>query len=352
MAADALEHDGRSRRVAGRGAAAADQRDLAVDRDAVDAQLPADDPRQRVESGLVERERGERAEARDAGRVVVEALRLGADHGRLDPARAALEDVAVAVDEEVVTDVVPAVGLDVVAGDAEHDPRRLLGRVLDRAGGVMDERGLHGAVARAAARRDLVGAPAGARDHERGGLRGAGLGLARRVVERAHEPRRELPGLTPEAELELVGGAGEGGIGAVERDVRVGEGGPARPAAAFHARPDLRLDVGARVPAQADEVEAVGRPERLGELPAGGVELADPELEQGRVGRGLRVRGGGEAERAEGDRAESQDMAAGEVHRVREHRMVRFGAPRPHASDPAREPKEGLSLFRFARRWE
>ena len=215
--------------------------------------------------------RGERAEARDAGRVVVEALRLGADHGRLDPARAALEDVAVAVDEEVVTDVVPAVGLDVVAGDAEHDPRRLLGPVLDRAGGVMDERGLHGAVARAAARRDLVGAPARPRDHERGGLRGAGRGLARHSVERAHEPRGELPGLAPEAELELVGGAGEGGIGAVERDVRVGEGGPARPAAAFHAGADLRVDVGAAVPAQADEVEAVGRPQRLGELPAAGV---------------------------------------------------------------------------------
>ena len=101
-------------------------------RNAVQRELPADQPRQRLHRGLVERDVGERPEAGDAGGVAVVALRLGADDRRLDPARAALEDRAVAVDEEVVTDVVPAVGVAVVAGDAEHDAGRILGRVVDR----------------------------------------------------------------------------------------------------------------------------------------------------------------------------------------------------------------------------
>ena len=63
----------------------------------------------------------ESAEARDARRLGVVALRLRADHGLVDAAGPALEDVAVPVDEEVVADVVPAVRVAVVAADAAHD---------------------------------------------------------------------------------------------------------------------------------------------------------------------------------------------------------------------------------------
>ena len=53
----------------------------------------------------------------------------------------------------------------------------------------MDERHLHLAEARRAARRDLLGAPAGARDDRRcAGLRGVGSHRARRVGEGADEP--------------------------------------------------------------------------------------------------------------------------------------------------------------------
>ena len=123
VAADALEGDRRPARVAVARAAAGLERDLAEHRHAVQRQLPADQPRQRLHRGRVERQVGERAEAGDAGRVAVVALRLRADDGGLDAARAALEDHAVAVDEEVVADVVPAVGVAVIARDAEDDRR-------------------------------------------------------------------------------------------------------------------------------------------------------------------------------------------------------------------------------------
>ena len=86
---------------------------------------------------------------------------------QLDAAGAALEDLAVLVDEEVVADVVPAVVVAVVAGDPEHDRGRVLGPVLVRVDGVVDERELDLAVGRAAARRDAVAAPLGARDDRR-----------------------------------------------------------------------------------------------------------------------------------------------------------------------------------------
>jgi hypothetical protein len=48
---------------------------------------------------------------------------MSADDVALHPAATAFEDLAVAVDEKVVADVVPAVGLDVVELDAAHDGR-------------------------------------------------------------------------------------------------------------------------------------------------------------------------------------------------------------------------------------
>ena len=197
-------------------AAAGGQRDLAQDRDAVQRELPADQARERLHGRRVERHVRERPETRDAGRVAVPALRLGADHGGLDATRAALEDDAVAVDEEVVTDVVPAVGVAVVARDAEDDAGRLLRRVVDRGDRVVHERGLHHAVARWVARRDLVGAPGGTRD-DRGcaGLRRAGAGGGS-VGEGADEACLEAAGGAAQAQLELVRGAGEDRV-AVDR---------------------------------------------------------------------------------------------------------------------------------------
>ena len=207
-------------------------------------QLPADQPRQRLHRGLVERQVGERAETRDPGRVAVVALGLGADHGGLDAARAALEDHAVAVDEEVVADVVPAVGVAVVARDAEDDRSRLLGRVVDGADGVVHERDLHVAVAGAAARWHAVAAPARARD-DRGRARlacGRARPARRRVGERAHEARLQAAGAAAQPQLELVGAAGEDGVGAVAvAGVVVRQRRPARPAPAVRARADLRL---------------------------------------------------------------------------------------------------------------
>ena len=195
MAADALEGDRRPARVAVARAAAGLERDLAEHGRAVQRQLPADQPRQRLHRGRVERQVGERAQAGDAGRVAVVALRLGTDDRGLDAARAALEDHPVAVDEEVVADVVPAVGVAVVARDALDDPGRFLGRVVDGGDRVVHERHLHVAVAGTAARRDAVGAPAGARD-DRGRARLAGAARARRAgawgrarTKRAFRPR-------------------------------------------------------------------------------------------------------------------------------------------------------------------
>ena len=155
VAADALERHRRPARIAVGRPAARGHHDLALRRHGVQRELPADQPRQRVHPRLGVRHGGERPDRRDAGRGRVVALRLRADHGLVDPARAALEHLAVLVDEEVVADVVPAVGVAVVARDAEHDAGRLLRPVVVRADRVVDERGLHLAVlaARSAAAR-------------------------------------------------------------------------------------------------------------------------------------------------------------------------------------------------------
>ncbi len=76
---------------------------------------------------------------RDTHGAGVEALRVRADHVPLDPAVPALEDLAEAVDEKVVADVVPAVSTHVVEVDAAHDGGRLGGRRRLAAGGVMND---------------------------------------------------------------------------------------------------------------------------------------------------------------------------------------------------------------------
>ncbi len=83
------------------------------------------------------------ADQRDTDGAGVEPFRVSTDHVPRDPAGAALEDVAEAIDEKVVTDVVPAVPLDVVVLDPSHDRRRLRPRVGVRVRRVMDDREPH-----------------------------------------------------------------------------------------------------------------------------------------------------------------------------------------------------------------
>ncbi len=62
---------------------------------------------------------------RHAHGALVEALSMRTDDVPVDPSVAALEDLAVLVDEEVVADVVPPVGEHVVALDPADDRGRL-----------------------------------------------------------------------------------------------------------------------------------------------------------------------------------------------------------------------------------
>ena len=108
------------------------------------------------------------AEHGDADRAGVEAHRVRADHRPVDSAVPPFEDLAVLVDEEVVADVVPAVRDDVVDLDPAHDRGRLRRRVRVRAGGVVDDREVHGVeVLRRRTADLLVRAPGGARDDRR-----------------------------------------------------------------------------------------------------------------------------------------------------------------------------------------
>ena len=219
-----------------------------------------------------------------------------------------------------------------VAGDAEHDRRRVVRRVVDRRHRVVDERELHRAVPRRAARRHRVGAPGRARDDRgRGGrdLRHHRAAAAEPVAEAAggrrrrhgaDEARVHARRRAARADLQEVGAARPRRVGAarwappVGRVVaRIGEPHPRRPAPARRARPDLRLERAAR-PAQADEVEATGRAQRARRAPAGGGrrgagELAvEVELERGGAERGGRAQRGGER-----GRADAEGVAAGQV---------------------------------------
>jgi hypothetical protein len=87
----------------------------------------------------------------------------------VDPAPTAFEDLAVLVDQKVVTDVVPAVREHVVALDPAHDRRRLRAAVRVRADRVVDERKTHRVrIRRLLAPPDLlVRAPGGPGDDQR-----------------------------------------------------------------------------------------------------------------------------------------------------------------------------------------
>ena len=103
-------------------------------------QAPREEPDERGASRGRDRGRVVRPDQRDADRPLVEPLRVRADDVAVDTAPPAFEDLAVLVDEEVVTDVVPAVREHVVALDPAHDRGRLRAAVRVRAGRVVDDR--------------------------------------------------------------------------------------------------------------------------------------------------------------------------------------------------------------------
>ena len=261
-------------------------------------ELPADQARQRVHARLGLRDGRVGAEARDARRDAVEPLRLGADDRLVDPARPALEDLAVLVDDEVVAEIVPAVVVAVVPRDAEDDRRRLLRRVVVRVDRVVHERELHLPVGGRAARGDAVAAPGRAGDDHGGGAlapRGDAAEHAAapagglRPGPRAHEARVQAARAALQAELELVGGAGPGRVGARRAAARVGtvvagvvQRGPAAPA---------RRRAGARGPRRGRRRRAAS-PGRSGRSGAG-VEHARGAP----AGRGCRRAGRGQVQR-------------------------------------------------------
>ncbi len=104
-----------------------------------DVEPPGEQLHERPPGGVADGRRAVLAEHCDPDRAGVEALRVGADDCLVDPPVAALEDLPVLVDEEVVADVVPAVPLHVVQLDPAHDRGRLGRRVVVRAGGVVDD---------------------------------------------------------------------------------------------------------------------------------------------------------------------------------------------------------------------
>ena len=242
-----------------------------------------------------------------------------------------------------------------VARDPEHDAGRLLRPVVVRAHRVVDERGLHLAVLRRAARRDGVAAPLGAGDDQRlaglgctGTRPGRGPCAARAAGHVARGPRGRLgadearaqpAGGAAEAELEDVGRAGVGGLGAgggVAAVGRVVAGGvqrqPRRPGAAPLAGADLRLEAPAALPAQPHQVEAPRRVEHLRRAPATrgvGAVVGERELEQRRPGS---ERGAGAEDPAgDGGGTETEGLPAVEAaadHAGSEHGIAQKGPVR------------------------
>ena len=270
VADHALERHLRARRVAAGRAARAGQGDLAQERLSVYLELPADVARERVErlgGRLGARMVGD---ARDAGRDRVEALRVGAEHGLVEPAGAALVEHAVLVDQRVVADVVPAVRVAMEAADREDDRRPLLRGVVVERDGVVDVDRADAAVAGRGARRALARAPLAARDEvgfrvlgRPGPRTRARLGELAGHVDEMQPQSRHSPA---EAVLDRIGAAHPERVGRPPRalagpgvgsvvGVRL-QGLPAAPAATRPADPHRYGRSRAPTPAQADQIEA------------------------------------------------------------------------------------------------
>ena len=207
---------------------------------------------------------------RSTGSVV--ALRLRAHHGPVDAPGPALEDLPVLVDEEVVADVVPAVGVAVEPADGEHDRGRVRGRVVVGAVGVVHERHLHVAVFGRPLRVALVPRPLRAGDDRRlaRGCRARGRpGSAYAPDVRPHEVDVHAACRPRQAQLVAVRAPGphrpraaQGGraIGRVGALVGAHPGAPAPGADAAGAHVDRHLR--GRAPLDPEQVERARRPDR------------------------------------------------------------------------------------------
>src|SRR4051794_1862064 len=272
VAGDALQDDLAPGRVAVGLAAVGRDGDLALDRGAVDRELPGDELGHRLQRGFGLAGGVEGADVGHAGGDRVVALRLRADHRLVDAAGAALEDLAVAVDEEVVADVVPLVVVAVVARDREDDAGRVLGCVVVGVDRVVDEGGADLAVLRRRARRHRVAAPLRARDDRhrrallrrarRAGVDGARAAGAYAVQDQAVQRARD-------AQLDLGAAPGPARVGAARAAAAVGAvvaGGvqrqPRRPAPAAPAGAQLAVQMRGARPAQAGQLEAAGHAQR------------------------------------------------------------------------------------------
>ena len=127
--------------------------------DAVDGELPREQPLVGADHGRRRRRRAEVADRRHGERLGVVTDGVGADHRTVHAAGAALPDPAEAVHQEVVADVVPAQARHVVGEDAAQDARHLAGGVVVGADRVVDEAALDGAVAGSRADEALVRPP-------------------------------------------------------------------------------------------------------------------------------------------------------------------------------------------------
>ena len=255
---------GRIARVAGR-----DPDDTRERVDVIEVETPGD---QRDEGGPRrgrDPRRAEVADYRDSDRAGVEALCVGADHGPRHTAVAAFEDLAVLVDEEVVTDVVPAVPLHVVQLDRLHDRGRLGLRVRVRPGRVVDDCEMNRIrIERRPSPNRLVRVPAGARDDRRRPCQVGALG-PQALPRAAHEVRPHPGDAANRPVLDAVRGtrpegardaptAARSALRAVVRKRILGRERPPRaPTAREVPRPVL--DHPRPLPMQADELEYAGR---------------------------------------------------------------------------------------------
>ena len=201
------------------------------------------------------------ADVGDADAAGVESERLGADHVARDPAVAALPDVAVAIDEVVVANVVPAVRLHVVGVDRADDRRDVRLAVVVRGRRVVHEDHAHGwRVQRWRAAEALVRAPVGARQDRR--LRVQARGAARqsglRSAAPVHEDRAQRVHGSRCAQLDDAARTGPHRLGDRDAGSRMyvlscGQQLPASEAAAVGA--GAKLDAAAALPARTHEIE-------------------------------------------------------------------------------------------------
>jgi hypothetical protein len=148
----------------------------------VEGELPREQVAQADHRCRAGRGAGELAEHRRAGGATVETAGVGADHRPVHAAESSLVHAPEAVDDEVVPDVAPAVGLDVELVDAADQIVGLFGRVGVHVHRVVDDRVAHRRrvlrvrlAVRCGVADALVGPPLAAGDEPRGaGRRGGG----------------------------------------------------------------------------------------------------------------------------------------------------------------------------------